>query len=126
MNFIGNVLWLIFGGLLTALMYLLGAILLCITIVGIPFGLQVAKLSYMALSPFGKESIVTSQPTGCLSTLMNILWILIGGLWIAIAHLVMGVLLCISIIGIPFGLQHFKLMTMALTPFGREVVTINR
>lgn len=118
-----NILWLIFGGLVTAFEYLIASLILMITIVGIPFGIQTLKLSLLALFPFGKTIESTSTTNGCLSTFMNILWILTGGLWIALSHLVFGLLLCISIIGIPFGLQHFKLATLALTPFGKQVVS---
>jgi len=122
MNLLGNIIWVIFGGLLVALEYFVAGLLLCLTIVGIPFGYQAFKIGLLALLPFGQTSVVDHQTYGCLSTLMNILWILVGGIWIALTHLVFGLLLCITIVGIPFGLQHFKLMTMALTPFGRDIV----
>jgi uncharacterized membrane protein YccF (DUF307 family) len=122
MNIIGNLIWLIFGGLVTALEYLISSIILCITIIGIPFGLQTLKLAQLALWPFGKEIRQRKGAVGCLSTLMNVLWLLFGGIWICLSHLGFGILLCVTIIGIPFGIQHFKLAALALTPFGREVV----
>lgn len=122
MNLIGNLIWLIFGGLITALEYLISSVLLCITIIGIPFGLQTLKLAEMALWPFGKTIQYKKSAPGCLSTLMNLLWLIFGGIWICLTHLAFGLLLCITIIGIPFGIQHFKLASLALTPFGREVV----
>ena len=122
MNILGNLIWIIFGGLFIAVEYLLSGIVLCLTIIGIPFGLQVMQLGLFAMWPFGGEVRSTECATGCLSTLLNIIWILIGGIWIALTHLVFGIIFCITIIGIPFGMQHFKLMSYALMPFGRTVV----
>ena len=123
MKLLGNIIWFVFGGLFLALGYLFTGLILCITIIGIPFGIQVIKLSGLALWPFGKEVRYKKQTTGCLNTGMNLLWILIGGLWLALAHAVTGLIYCITIIGIPFGKQHFKLASIILTPFGREVVS---
>ena len=122
MNTLGNILWILFGGLLTALEYMISGLLMCITIIGIPFGIQAFKIGVFALLPFGKRTVVSNEGSGCLHTLMNIVWILIGGIWIALSHLVVGIVLCITLIGIPFGLQHFKLMSIAFAPFGRVVV----
>ena len=93
-----------------------------VTIIGIPFGFQTLKLSLLALCPFGKEIQTTPQASGCISVIMNILWILIGGIWISLSHLVFGIVLCITVIGMPFGLQHFKLAKLALTPFGKTII----
>jgi uncharacterized membrane protein YccF (DUF307 family) len=125
MNTIGNILWLLLGGFITALEYLIGSILLMITIIGIPFGLQTLKFSMLALWPFGRTVIPVGNPAGCLQTLMNILWILLGGIWISLTHLIFGILLYLTIIGIPFGRQHFKLASLALTPFGKRIVPVN-
>lgn len=122
MNFIGNIIWVLFGGLFLSLGYLLGGLILCLTIVGIPFGLQIMKLGLFALWPFGGEVVPSKTPMGCLSILLNVLWIIFGGIEVAIGHLTMGVIFCITIVGIPFGMQHFKLMAMALLPFGHTVV----
>lgn len=122
MNTFGNIIWLLFGGFLVALGYFFGGIVLCLTIIGIPFGYQTMKLGAFALWPFGRTTVVDERGSGCLSTFMNILWLLTGGLSVSITHLVFGLLLCITIIGIPWGRQHFKLMAMALTPFGRVIV----
>lgn len=122
MRTLGNIIWLVFGGLLIALEYFISSLLLCVTIIGIPFGLQTLKLAELALWPFGKEAHITNKDTGCLATLMNIVWILLGGIWIALSHVVLGILLGITLIGIPFARQHFKLAGLALTPFGRKVV----
>lgn len=120
MNLIGNIIWIIFGGFFVFLEYLIGGLILCLTIIGIPFGIQCFKLALVALAPFGMEFQSSERQTGCLSTLLNIIWILCGGIWIALTHLFFGILLCITIIGIPFGMQHFKLMGLAFTPFGQE------
>ncbi len=121
MNILGNIIWIVFGGLIIFIMYVISSILLCLTIIGIPFGLQTLKLSMLALVPFGKDVVNKPNEPGCLSTLMNILWILIGGIWISLTHFVFGLVLAITIIGIPFALQHFKLGMLALTPFGKEI-----
>lgn len=122
MNFLGNIIWLIFGGLLAALGYIIGGFVLCITIIGIPWGLQCFKLADLVLWPFGKKVITDTTNTGCLSTLFNIIWIFSGGLYTAIIHVVMGFLLCITVVGIPWGRQHFKLIEISLMPFGKKVV----
>ncbi|NDW13585.1 YccF domain-containing protein [Bacteroides sp. 214] len=123
MNILLNLLWLIFGGLITCIEYIIASLLMMITIIGIPFGIQTMKLAGLALLPFGKEVRTSPSSGGCLSVLMNVLWLLLGGLGIAISHLLFGLFLCITIIGIPFGRQHFKLAALALTPFGKEVVS---
>jgi uncharacterized membrane protein YccF (DUF307 family) len=124
MNFIGNLIWLLFGGILIAIMYLIGSILLIITIVGIPFGIQTLKMGALALWPFGRDTRVHDRASGCLYIIMNVIWLLCGGIWIAVTHAIFGLILCITIIGIPFGLQHFKLAAVALNPFGRDIVNI--
>ena len=118
MNTIGNLVWLLFGGFLAALGYFIGGLVLCLTIVGIPWGLQCFKLAEMVLWPFGKKVISDGSNTGCLSTLCNIIWLICGGLYAALVHLVMGILLSITIVGIPWGRQHFKLIEISLLPFG--------
>ena len=121
MSFLGNLIWLIFGGFLVFIEYMVAGFLLCLTIIGIPFGLQAFKLASLALWPFGTTIGMKSYAPGCLSTIMNLIWLLIGGIWIALTHLVFGILLGITIIGIPWAKQHFKLVSLALTPFGREI-----
>jgi uncharacterized membrane protein YccF (DUF307 family) len=122
MRFAGNLIWLLTGGIIIAVEYFVGSICLIITIVGIPFGIQTLKLASLALWPFGRDTIVHNRASGCLYVLMNIIWILTGGIWIALSHLALGAVLCITIIGIPFGLQHFKMASLALNPFGRDIV----
>lgn len=121
MKFIGNIIWLVFGGLEIAIEYLVASIAMMVTIIGIPFGLQSIKLGLLALWPFGSE-VRKKETTGCLNTGMNVLWFFVGGLWIWLSHIFFGVIFYITIIGIPFAKQHFKLARIALTPFGREVI----
>jgi uncharacterized membrane protein YccF (DUF307 family) len=123
MNLLGNLIWLIFGGIIIAIEYFIGSLILMITIVGIPFGLQTLKMASLSLWPFGRETRVHGRAGGCLYILMNLIWLLTGGLWIAVTHAVFGFILCITIIGIPFGLQHFKLTAIALSPFGRDIIS---
>jgi uncharacterized membrane protein YccF (DUF307 family) len=123
MNFLGNLIWLIFGGIVIAIEYLIGSLILILTIVGIPFGLQTLKMASLSLWPFGRDTVVHSRASGCLYIIMNIIWLITGGIWIAITHAIFGVILCVTIIGIPFGLQHFKLTAIALSPFGRDIVS---
>lgn len=121
MKILGNLIWLLLGGILIALEYFIASIPLFISIIGIPFGIQAVKLGMLALWPFGTDIEDRSANLGCLSTLMNIIWLLIGGLWICLSHLILGVIIAITIIGIPFAKQHFKMAGLALTPFGRHI-----
>ena len=122
MNLLGNLVWLLFGGFLAALGYFFGGLILCITIIGIPWGLQCFKLAGLVLWPFGKKVTSDSNNSGCLSLICNIIWIISGGLYTAIVHVLMGLLLFITIIGIPWAKQHFKLVEISLMPFGRRVM----
>ena len=122
MSTLGNILWVIFGGLFICLYYALMGILFCITVIGIPFGIQLFKVAGMALWPFGRQVLPKPSDGGCLTVIMNIIWICIGGIWICLTHLFFGVLLCITIIGIPFGKQHFKMAGLSLTPFGKKII----
>ena len=122
MKILGNVIWLICGGLETAIEYFFAGVILMITIIGIPFGLQAFKLGMLMLWPFGSRVELLSGQPGCLSTIMNILWLVVS-IPICLTHVFFGILLCCTIIGIPFGLQHFKFAGIALTPFGRTIAT---
>ena len=104
-----------------ALEYLFSSIALMLTIVGIPFGLQTLKLAVVALWPFGTEVSNVGWPSGCLAGVMNVIWWFVGGIPITLTHLLWGVLFCITVVGIPFGMQHFKLMKLALLPFGKAL-----
>lgn len=121
MKLLGNIIWVVFGGIVIAAEYLVSSLLLMATIVGIPFGIQTLKLAILALWPFGSEVHKSASNAGCLWTIMNIIWFFIGGIWIALTHVAFGVLFFITIIGIPFAMQHFKLAGLALTPFGRDI-----
>ena len=120
MSFIGNLLWIILGGFIIALEYLVSGLLMCLTIIGIPFGIQSFKLAGASLFPFGNDVKDAPNRSSGISTILNVIWILLGGIWITLTHLVLGLVLCLTIIGIPFGLQHFKLMKLSFTPFGYE------
>ncbi len=123
MKFILNILWLIFGGFGIAIEYLVSSLAMMITIVGIPFGIQTLKMGSLAIWPFGRTAKDDDTSlSGCLQTLMNIIWFIFGGFWIALSHLFLGCILFITIIGIPFGRQHFKLAKLALCPFGKVIV----
>jgi uncharacterized membrane protein YccF (DUF307 family) len=123
MSLLGNILWILFGGgIILFLEYFISGLFLCITIIGIPFGIQCIKISILALLPFGREIRSSEKASGCLSTVMNIIWILIGGIWISLTHIVFAILCAITIIGIPFAKQHIKLASLALVPFGKEIV----
>ncbi|MBK8984859.1 MAG: YccF domain-containing protein [Chloroflexi bacterium] len=117
MSLIGNIIWLIFGGFLAGAGYILAGLLLCLTIVGIPFGIQSIRLGVATFAPFGKEVMQTERSGGCLSLAFDIIWIILFGWEIAIAHLVSALILTITIIGIPFAKQHVKLLPVALFPF---------
>jgi len=122
MNFIGNFFWLIFGGILIALVYYIIGLIMCITIVGVPFGVQLFKLGTFALRPFGHQLVdKPDDKPGCLYGIMNVIWILCGWWEVAVMHLYFGVLFCITIVGIPLGIQHFKMILPAIYPFGKVI-----
>jgi len=121
MNLLLNIIWLILGGFIVVIAYLLGGILLCLTIIGIPFGIACFKLAGLALAPFGREIREKEPPGGALAVVMNIIWILLPGLELAIFHLLMALVLAITIIGLPLAAQHLKMVRLALLPFGFEV-----
>ncbi|MDE7155159.1 MAG: YccF domain-containing protein [Muribaculaceae bacterium] len=121
MNTFLNIIWFVFGGVLIAIEYAVSSVTMMLTIIGIPFGLQTLKLAMLALWPFGTDIVDDGWPSGCLAGFMNVIWWFVGGIPITLTHLGLGLLFCITIIGIPFGLQHFKLMKLALLPFGNSV-----
>lgn len=119
MRLIGNILWFIFGGFISALGWLLTGCLWCITIIGIPVGLQCFKLASISLNPFGKEIRYEGE---AVSFLLNVIWFLVSGWLLALGNFLLGLVLCITIVGIPFGKQFFKIAKLALRPFGAVVV----
>lgn len=121
MKTLGNIIWVIFGGFMIALEYFIAGFLMLITIIGIPFGIQAFKLGILALWPFGSKVTNDESSLGCLSFVMNIIWFIVGGFWITLTHLFWGILFSITIVGIPFGKQHFKLVHLALMPFGKKI-----
>lgn len=121
MSFLGNIIWMIFGGFIAGLGYILGGLLVCLTIVGIPFGVQAIKLGIATMTPFGRQIVPNESASRPVPLILNIGWAVLFGWEIALAHLIHGLILYITIIGIPFGQQHFKLIPLALAPFGREL-----
>lgn len=121
MNLLLNIIWVVFGGLMIAIEYAISSLVMMVTIIGIPFGLQTLKLAALALWPFGTQIVDTSWPSGCLAGIMNVIWWFVGGIPIALTHLCWGLIFCVTVVGIPFGLQHFKLMKLALFPFGNSI-----
>ncbi|MGY3703178.1 hypothetical protein BW731_10970 [Vagococcus martis] len=119
MTFLGNIIWLIFGGFAGGISWFIAGCTWCITIIGIPIGLQCFKIAGLSFWPFGKDIVYNGSG---ISFVVDILWLIISGLPLAIVHVTSGILLCITIIGIPFGKQSFKLAKLALMPFGAEVV----
>jgi uncharacterized membrane protein YccF (DUF307 family) len=119
-----NVIWLLFGGLWLALGYVLAAIVCFILIITIPFGIASLRIANFALWPFGRR-IVDRRDAGVASLVGNVIWILLAGWWLALFHLVSGIVLCLTIIGIPLGLANFKMIPVSLTPLGREIVTVS-
>ncbi len=123
MKILGNILWLILGGLEAAIGYFTASLALAVTIVGIPWALQTFKIGLLCLWPFGSTvtSCDASIGMGCLYFFLNIIWLIFGGLWAFLCHVFFGLLLCITIIGLPWGLQHFKMAGLSLAPFGKNV-----
>lgn len=122
MKILGNIIWLIFGGLEAAICYFTASLALMITIIGIPVALQTFKIGLLCLWPFGSEVKEKDSSLGCFYLLFNLIWLIFGGLLACLMHIFFGLLLCITIIGIPFGKQHFKMAGLSLAPFGKEVV----
>jgi uncharacterized membrane protein YccF (DUF307 family) len=125
MRLLLNLIWLVFGGLVMAAGYLLTALVMLILIITIPFGIASARIAFFCLWPFGR-TIVRRPDAGAGSLVGNVIWFVLAGWWLAIGHLVTGVLMCLTIIGIPLGLANFKLIPVSLTPFGREIVDIDQ
>ena len=125
MRFLGNLVFFIFGGFIIFFGYVLGGIFLCLTIIGIPFGIQCFKLAGGVLAPFGREVRAIRQPDSTLSIILNIIWIILPGIELAIMHLALALLFGITIIGIPVAKQHLKLLPLALLPFGRQMVDMD-
>jgi uncharacterized membrane protein YccF (DUF307 family) len=119
MSVLGNIVWLIFGGFLSGLGYILGGFVLCLTIVGIPFGVQSIKIGLATFTPFGREVREMENANSVGNVIFNMIWIILFGWEIALAHLIHGIILAITVVGLPFAKQHFKLIPLALLPFGR-------
>lgn len=118
MGCLGNILWFVFGGWISGLSWLMAGCIWCVTIVGIPWGLQCFKFASLSFCPFGKEVVYGG---GAVSVIANIIWLLISGIPLAVENAMLGVIMCITIIGIPFGKQYFKIAALSLMPFGSEI-----
>ncbi|MEW6283468.1 MAG: YccF domain-containing protein [Candidatus Eremiobacterota bacterium] len=121
MTFLGNLIWLIFGGLSAAVGYALSGLSICLTLIGIPFGLQSLKLAGAMLWPFGKEVVVSEEASSPLYFVLNLIWLVLFGWVLALNHLIFALLLAITIVGLPFARQHMKLLELSVMPFGREL-----
>jgi uncharacterized membrane protein YccF (DUF307 family) len=120
-----NLIWLIFGGLVMALGYAVAALVMLILIITIPFGIAAARMALFCLWPFGR-TLVKRPEAGIASTLGNVIWFVFAGWWLALGHLITGVLMCLTIIGIPLGLANFKLVPVSVTPLGRDIVDVEQ
>jgi uncharacterized membrane protein YccF (DUF307 family) len=120
-----NVIWLVFGGLVMALGYAVVALIMFILIITIPFGIAASRIALYCLWPFGR-TLVRRQDAGAGSVIGNVIWFILAGWWLAIGHLITGVLMCLTIIGIPLGIANFKLIPVSLTPFGRDIVDLEQ
>jgi uncharacterized membrane protein YccF (DUF307 family) len=121
MTFLGNIIWLVFGGLLSGLAYMLVGVVLCLTVVGLPFGVQAFKIGIATLAPFGKQVVELPQANSTLRIVFNVLWLVFAGWEIALGHLVWAGVLALTVVGVPFAIQHIKLIPLALFPFGRDL-----
>lgn len=121
MSLLGNIIWLVFGGLLSGLAYIVVGLLLCLTIVGAPFGLQAIKIGVATFAPFGKRVVDLPGASTPLRFLANLLWLVFVGWELALAHLLWAGVLALTIIGLPFAMQHLKLAPLSLMPFGRDL-----
>ncbi len=124
LRFIGNILWLILSGFWMAIGYVIAGVIMCILIITIPFGIASFRIAGYALWPFGR-TVVVRPDAGAGSTIGNILWFILAGIWLAIGHVISGVIFCITIIGIPFGVASFKLAKLSLFPLGKDIVSLD-
>ena len=120
-----NLIWLVFGGLVLALAYAIVALVMFVLIITIPFGIASARIALFCLWPFGR-TLVRRADAGAGSLIGNILWFVLAGWWLALGHVITGVLMCLTIIGIPLGLANFKLIPVSLTPFGRAIIDVDQ
>ena len=125
MRLLLNLIWLVFGGLLLALGYAVAALVMLILVITIPFGIAAGRMALFCVWPFGR-TIVRRTDAGLASTIGNVIWFLLAGWWLALGHLISGIVMCLTIIGIPLGLANFKLIPVSITPLGREIVDIDR
>ncbi len=126
MRVVLNIIWLVLSEIWMAIAYVIAGALLCLTIIGIPFGVQAFKLAVYALWPFGRALVPAATRMKAVSAIANVLWFVLAGWWLALGHLFTGILLCLTIVGIPLGIATFKMASAALVPFGKEIVSLDR
>jgi hypothetical protein len=125
MNLVLNILWFVFGGFISGTLWMLAGALLLLTIVGAPWAFAAFRIGRFSYAPFGRQAVKRTPDdlgTGCMGTLLNLVWLILGGWYLAIQHILIGLGLCLTLIGIPFGLQHLKLAIISLAPVGTEIV----
>ena len=125
MNLVLNILWFVFGGFISGTLWILAGLLLLLTVVGAPWAFAAFRIGRFSYSPFGRQAVTRTRDdlgTGCVGALLNVVWLVLGGWYLAIQHIVIGAGLCLTLIGIPFGLQHLKLAIISLAPVGTEIV----
>lgn len=121
MNTFGNLIWLIFGGFLAGIGYIIGGFGICLTVIGIPWGVKTIQFGFTVMTPFGKQTVPSRGGDGCVPMVLNIIWLVAFGWEIALAHIFFGIILAVTIVGIPFAKQHFKLIPIALLPFSYQL-----
>lgn len=121
MRLLLNLVWLVFGGFVLVIGYLVAGVICCLLVVTIPFGVAAFRIALYALWPFGR-TVIDRHDAGLGSAVGNVIWLVFAGIWITIGHLIAGVAFCVTIIGIPIGLAHFKMMPVSLMPLGKEIV----
>jgi uncharacterized membrane protein YccF (DUF307 family) len=128
MRLLGNLIWLVFGGFAAGLAWCVAGVLAAITIIGIPFAIAAFRIGAFTFWPFGRDIVdrPESSEASLLILIGNIIWIVFGGIWLALGHLVLALLMAITVIGVPFALQHLKLARLSLMPYGKEIVAVNR
>jgi uncharacterized membrane protein YccF (DUF307 family) len=124
MNLVLNILWFVFGGFISGTLWILAGLLLLLTVVGAPWAFAAFRIGRFSYAPFGRQAVTRTRDdlgTGCVGALLNVVWLVLGGWYLAIQHIVIGAGLCLTLIGIPFGLQHLKLAIISLAPVGTEI-----
>jgi uncharacterized membrane protein YccF (DUF307 family) len=123
MRFLLNLIWLLLAGIWMAIAYIIAGIICCILIITIPFGIAAFRIAGYALWPFGR-TVEKRRDAGVASFVGNVIWLIFAGIWLALGHIATGILLCVTIIGVPLGIANFKMIPISLMPLGREIVSV--